>query len=67
MDGVSASKRVEIARWFYRRALREVRARPTPVTWGALVRAAQSLRYARDGEENAAAAARGPPWPRRSR
>lgn len=64
---MSASKRVEIASWFYRRALREVRDRSTPATWAALLRAAQSLRYARDAEENAAAAAREPSRPRRSR
>jgi hypothetical protein len=42
----SPAKRVEIARWFYARALREARVNSTPLTWATLLRAAQNLRYA---------------------
>lgn len=53
VDTLSASKRLEIARWFYRRALRQVRAESNAVTWAALLRAAQSLRYATAAAESA--------------
>jgi hypothetical protein len=56
MDALSASKRLEIARWFYRRALRDVRAESNAATWAALLRAAQNLRYATAAVESAAEA-----------
>jgi hypothetical protein len=56
VDATSPSKHLEIARWFYQRALRAVRADSNAATWAALLRAAQNLRYARDACENAAAA-----------
>lgn len=59
VDAVGSSKRLEIARWFYRRALREVRAESTSDTWAALLRAARNLRYAVEAVENAAEAQRG--------
>ena len=56
VDATGPSKRLEIARWFYQHALRAVRADSNAATWAALLRAAQSLRYATDAFENAAAA-----------
>ncbi len=56
VDATSPSKRLEIARWFYQRALRAVRADSNASTWAALLRAAQNLRYATLAVENAAAA-----------
>jgi hypothetical protein len=57
VDAVSSTKRLEIARWFYGRALRDVRAESSAVTWAALLRAAQNLRYVTAAVEKKAAAA----------
>jgi hypothetical protein len=55
VDTVSPAKRVEIARAYYRQALRAVRAESTPETWARLVWAARGLSYAIAAAENAAA------------
>jgi hypothetical protein len=55
VNDVSLAKRAQIARWLYSKALRDVRADSNARTWAALLRAAQSLRYAIDCVEKAAA------------
>jgi len=54
VDGLTPEKRIEIARAYYRQALRDARAEPTPAAWERLQRAVRSLRYALDAAESAA-------------